>query len=248
MNENKIKQFIEYIKESKNIVFFTGAGVSVPSGIPDFRSNNGIYNAKFKEINPIDIISNKCLKDNVKLFYEFYFKNLIYRNAKPNLAHTFFANLKDKNVIIVTQNIDNLHTEAKSKIVYELHGNINRNYCINCNWNYSLEEILKFEPDVPICKECGSIVRPDVTLFGEMLDQWTINKSIDAISNADMLIVAGTSLEVQPAASFVRYYNKDKFVLINKSKTIYDNFANLVFNDSIINVLEKTLKFYNNLK
>lgn len=246
MNEQKLKKFIKYIKESKNIVFFTGAGVSVPSGIPDFRSSDGIYNQKFKGINPIEIISNKCFKENTELFYDFYFKNLIYKNAKPNLAHTFFANLKNKNVVIVTQNIDNLHIEGKSKIVYELHGNVNRNYCIKCNTNHSLNEILKFEPNIPKCKNCNSLVRPDVTLFGEMLDENVIINSIDAISKADMLIVAGTSLEVQPAASFINYYKKDKFVLINKSKTNYDSFANLVFNDSIIDVLKEVEKRHNN--
>lgn len=239
---NKIKTFAKYLKESKKIVFFTGAGVSTESGIPDFRSANGIYNQKFKNLNPVDIVSNYFLYNEPELFFEFYFKYLIYQNAKPNFAHKFFNTLKNKQIVVVTQNIDNLHQLGGSQIVYELHGSVERNYCIRCNKTYDLNYVLKFQNTIPRCSECNAMVRPDVTLFGEQLNQTVVENAIKAISEADMLIVAGTSLEVYPANMYINYYSKDKFVLINKDKTKFDNLANLVFNDSIVKVLKEVDK------
>ena len=242
MNLNKLKRFVSFIKESKNIVFFTGAGISTESGIPDFRSSNGIYSKKFKNLNPINIVSHNFLFNNPELFYEFYFKYLVFQNVKPNYGHIFFNELKNKDVIVVTQNIDNLHQLGGSKKVYELHGSVEQNYCVKCHKNYSLKEIYNSKFLVPCCKFCRELIRPNVVLFGEKLDHQIINDAIEAISNADLLVVAGTSLSVYPAASFVSYYNKDKFVLINKETTSYDSVANLVFNESICEVFENIKK------
>lgn len=242
MNESSLKKFANFIKESKKIVFFTGAGISTESGIPDFRSSGGVYSKEFKNLDPIEIVSHDFLFGNPKLFYEFYFKYLVYRNARPNYGHIFFNELKNKDVIVVTQNIDNLHQLGGSKNVYELHGSVERNYCSKCHKRYSLDEIYNDKFLVPYCKDCKQLIRPDVVLFGEQLDYQTINSAIDAISNADLLVVAGTSLSVYPAASFVDYYTKDKFVLINKDVTPYDFKANLVFNESIGKVFKEIKK------
>ena len=229
---NKLK---EIIKNSKSIVLFTGAGISVPSGIPDFRSDNGLYNEKIDDyITPEEIISHSYFKAFPDKFFEFYGNKMVYKNALPNLAHKYFASLD--NVVVVTQNIDNLHQMAGSKTVYELHGSVKRNYCMKCNKFYDLNHI---DPTVVNRCDCGGIIKPDVVLYEEPLNDKIVFKAIDEISKCDTLIVVGTSLTVYPAASYLRYFRGNNLVLINKSETKYDNIADLVFNEDIVSVIEK---------
>ena len=176
------------------------------------------------------------------IFYDFYFSKMVYPDALPNNAHLYFAELqKTKNVTIVTQNIDNLHQMAGSKNVIELHGSIARNYCMKCHKYYNIKDILKFSPGIPYC-DCNGIIKPDVVLYEEALKEDDIVNAVRKIGDADMLIIVGTSLVVQPAASFIRYYNKDKLVLLNKSKTSYDSIANLVINDDIKRIIDELNK------
>ena len=229
------------IKNSQSIVVFTGAGISVPSGIPDFRSADGIYNQKYKtQYRPEEIISHSFYLKHPDMFYEFYKEKMCYPNAKPNAAHKYFADLekKGKNVTVVTQNIDNLHQEAGSTRVYELHGSVHRNYCERCNRLFGLKYMLD-HPGVPHCDKCGGQIKPDVVLYEESLDEDTIQRAISAIMTCDTLIVVGTSLTVYPAAGFIRYFRGSNLVVINKQPTSYDNMCDLVFNEDIIKVVEK---------
>lgn len=239
---NKIGLLKDIIKESSSIVVFSGAGISTPSGIPDFRSADGIYNKKGTLVPPEEIISHDYFINHTKEFYDFYKKNLIYKDAKPNIAHKFFADLeaKGKNVIIVTQNIDGLHQKAGSKNVLELHGNIHRNYCLECHRLFGLDYILNSK-DVPICDKCGGIIKPDVVLYGEELDPEIINRTISAIMTCETLIVVGTSLTVYPAAGFIRYFRGRNLVVINKSETSYDNMCDLVINDDIKKIIKELI-------
>lgn len=206
MEEEKL---YEIIKNSKRIVFFGGAGVSVASGIPDFRGANGLYNKVHEEI-----ISHHYFLENTKEFYEFYKDNLVFKNAKPNPCHEALAILEEKGYLkaIITQNIDGLHQMAGSKNVIELHGSIHRNYCMKCHKFYALEDIT-FD-SIPRCS-CGGIIKPDVVLYEEALNDDVIEKAIYEISNADTLIVAGTSLVVYPAASFVKFFRGRNLIVIN---------------------------------
>ena len=232
---DKYKQLKEIIEKSEKIVLFTGAGISVPSGIPDFRSDNGLYNEKTDDfISPEQIISHSYFMFNPKKFFEFYGNKMVYKKAKPNLAHEYFARLD--NVIVVTQNIDKLHQEAGSKIVYELHGSVKRNYCMKCRKYYDLDDIN--EKEVNYCN-CGGIIKPDVVLYEEPLDDKVVYKAIEAINSCDTLIVVGTSLTVYPAAAYLRYFRGENLILINKSKTQYDHIANLVFNEDVVEVINK---------
>ncbi len=229
------------IKNSQSIVVFTGAGISVPSGIPDFRSADGIYNQKYKtQYRPEEIISHSFYMEHPDMFYEFYKEKMCYPNAKPNAAHKYFADLKKKgkNVTVVTQNIDNLHQEAGSTRVYELHGSVHRNYCERCNRLFGLKYMLD-HPGVPHCDKCGGQIKPDVVLYEESLDEDTIQRAISAIMTCDTLIVVGTSLTVYPAAGFIRYFRGSNLVVINKQPTSYDNMCDLVFNEDVIKVVEK---------
>lgn len=229
------------IKQSNSIVVFTGAGISVPSGIPDFRSASGIYNQAWKiTYSPEQIISHSFFLSHPEEFYEFYKEKMCYPNAKPNLAHLYFAELekKGKNVSVVTQNIDGLHQAAGSTRVYELHGSIHRNYCMDCNKFYTLDDILK-KKGVPHCDKCGDIIKPDVVLYEEGLDEMTIQYALSAIMTAEVMIVIGTSLKVYPAAGFIRYFKGKYLILINKEKTDYDQNCDLVFNEDVIEVIKK---------
>ena len=230
---NNIKLLKEMINSSKKIVVFTGAGISVPSGIPDFRSSNGLYSTEYEGLSPEEIISHSFFIRNPKMFYKFYFDKMIFKDALPNLAHKYFAKI---GATIVTQNIDNLHTLAGSKKVYELHGNVYRNYCMKCHKFYDLNDI-KLE-GIPYC-ECGGIIKPDVVLYEEGLDGDTINGAIKAISEADMLIIVGTSLRVYPAAGFINYYKGDKLVVLNKEKTQFDGGANLAIYGDIVEIVKE---------
>ena len=237
--KNQYEELKQIIKESHSIVVFTGAGISVPSGIPDFRSADGIYNQKTKfKASPEDIISHSFFVSNTEDFYSFYKDKMCYPKAEPNAAHKYFADLekKGKNVIVVTQNIDGLHQKAGSKIVYELHGTIHQNFCMRCGRLFGLDYVMNSE-GVPHCDKCGGIVKPNVVLYEEGLDEDTIQRSIQAIMTCDTLIIIGTSLRVYPAAGFIRYFRGRNLVVINKDATSYDSNCDLVFNEDIINVI-----------
>lgn len=237
-----IKELKRIIENSKKLVIFTGAGIScpAPTSIPDFRSADGLYSELYGNIRPEEIISHSFFMKNPKLFYEFYGEKMVYRNAKYNKAHKFFADLeKTTNVIVVTQNIDGLHQAAGSSNVYELHGSVWRNYCMRCHKFYSLDDISV--KNVPYC-DCGGIIKPDVVLYEESLNDETINGAIGEISSCDTMIIVGTSLSVYPAASFVKFFRGKNLVLINKQKTAYDNVADIVINDDIIKVIEELEK------
>ena len=237
---SEIERLKEAIKECNKIVVFSGAGLSTNSGIPDFRSADGLYNQETKiNIRPEEIISHSFFVSNTDYFYEFYYDKMVYRDAKPNLAHKYFAKLEKegKMLAVVTQNIDNLHQAAGSKKVIELHGSVERNYCMNCHKFYSLDEIYNEKHLIPHCS-CGGIIKPDVVLYEENLDDKAINGAIDAISNADMMIVVGTSLTVYPAAGFVNFFKGKYLVLLNKTETRYDSMATIVIHDDIKNVIE----------
>lgn len=234
--DEKWQQLKDWINESDNIVFFGGAGVSTESGIPDFRSVDGLYNQKYK-YPPERIISHSFYIQNPEEFYRFYKDRMLFPQAKPNAAHKALAKLEKTGKLkaVITQNIDGLHQMAGSKEVLELHGSVHRNYCTHCGQFYDLDYVRNSE-GVPTCI-CGGRIKPDVVLYEEGLDDHTIQKSIDYIRNADMLIIGGTSLVVYPAAGLIDYYRGNKLVLINKSATSRDSQADLVIADSIGEVL-----------
>lgn len=227
----------EIIDDSKRIVFFGGAGVSTESGIPDFRSVDGLYNQKYK-FPPEEIISHSFFTENTEEFYRFYKDRMIFADAQPNAAHLKLAELEKAGKLscVITQNIDGLHQKAGSKRVIELHGSVMRNYCMKCREFYPLEYIVENE-GVPKCSKCGGIVKPDVVLYEESLNGDDIDTAIKEIMTADTLIIGGTSLVVYPAASFVNYFNGKHLVVINKSPTNADKNAELVISDSIGKVL-----------
>ncbi len=239
--DEKLKKIID---ESENIVFFGGAGVSTESNIPDFRSEKGLYKAKTEYgMSPEEMISHSFFVNHTETFFDYYKKNLIYPDAKPNKAHRALAKLEAQGKLkaVVTQNIDGLHQMAGNKKVYELHGSVLRNYCMKCHQFYDLDYIMDeyhCKGNVPICPVCGGIIKPDVVLYEEMLDEDCINKAVSAISKADTLIIGGTSLVVYPAAGFVRYFRGNHLVLINKQETTYDSHADLVIHDSIGKVMD----------
>lgn len=240
MNIEKLKSIID---KSNNIVFFGGAGVSTESNIPDFRSNTGLYTTSDnKEYSPEYMLSYTFFKNNTDEFYEFYKTKMVYKYALPNSAHLALAELEKRGKLkaIITQNIDGLHQLAGSKNVLELHGSVHRNYCINCNKYFSLDYVLD-AINTPKCDECKGIVKPDVVLYEEGLDNDVIDRALDYITKADVLIIGGTSLSVYPAASLVEYYRGNKLILINKSETHFDNRALLSFNTSIGEVLGSVL-------
>lgn len=229
----------QIIDDSKNIVFFGGAGVSTESGIPDFRSVDGLYNQKY-DYPPEEILSHTFFCNHTDYFYRFYRDKLICTDAEPNSAHLKLAELEKAGKLsaVVTQNIDGLHQKAGSKTVYELHGSTLRNYCTKCGKFFDIDYIADSN-GIPKCNQCGGIVKPDVVLYEEGLDNNTVNGAVSAISNADYLIVAGTSLTVYPAAGFIRYFRGKYFVLINRDETAADSSANLVIHDSVGKVLSE---------
>ena len=227
-----IERLADLINKSQRIVFFGGAGVSTESNIPDFRSADGLYNQKYK-YPPETILSHSFFKKNPEEFFRFYRDKMLFPNAEPNFAHKFLAGLEDEGKLlgVVTQNIDGLHQKAGSKKVYELHGSVHRNYCMKCRKFYSVEDILKSE-GIPHCS-CGGIIKPDVVLYEESLDESCIIKSIDIISRADLLIVGGTSLNVYPAAGFLNYFNGPHIAVINKAETFITGRAEVSINKKI---------------
>lgn len=230
--EEKIEKLKELINKSNNIVFFGGAGVSTESGIPDFRSKDGLYNQKY-DYPPEEILSHEFFINHTEEFYKFYKDKMNSLKYKPNITHIKLANLEKEGKLkaVITQNIDGLHQKAESKNVYELHGSVLRNYCMKCNKFYDAEYVFNSK-NIPRC-ECGGIIKPDVVLYGETLDDYTVTKSIEMITNADLMIVAGTSLMVQPASGLLNYFRGNNLVLINRDTTPYDNIANLVINESL---------------
>ena len=233
----------EMVNDSKRIVFFGGAGVSTESGIPDFRSKDGLYNkpdVQFSDYAPEYLLSHDCLFDEPKVFFEFYRQKLDVRAIEPNVAHYKLAEMEKAGKLsaIVTQNIDGLHEKAGSKTVYNIHGTTFRNYCTGRpRHDLPADFIVESKESIPHCPYCGRMVRPDVTLYGEALPDDAVYGAVRAIEEADMLIIAGTSLTVYPAASFVRYFQGENLVIINRDATPMDSEADLVFHESIGKVL-----------
>ena len=230
----KISQLQEIINNSDNIVFFGGAGVSTESGIPDFRSESGIFNSLKKYgASPEQLVSHSYYIDHTEEFFNYYKENLVFKDAEPNPAHLKLAELEKAGKLkaVITQNIDGLHQKAGSVNVLELHGSIHRNYCEFCQREYDLTYILNSK-GIPRC-ECGGIIKPDVVLYEEPLNNEVLNSAVNFISKADTLIIGGTSLVVYPAAGLINYFNGSKLILINKSQTPYDNLASLVINEAI---------------
>ena len=234
----------EIIDNSDNIVFFGGAGVSTESNIPDFRSESGLYNAQQKYgRSPEEMLSHSFFVCYTDTFFDYYKNNLIYRDAQPNKAHRALARLEEEGKLkaVITQNIDGLHQKAGSRNVFELHGSVLRNYCMDCGEFYDLDYIMdeaNCDGGIPKCKKCGGTVKPDVVLYEEALDDDCMMGAIRAIQQADTLIIGGTSLVVYPAAGLIRYFGGNKLVLINKQATPYDSKADLVINDSIGKVMD----------
>ncbi|MCM1335676.1 MAG: NAD-dependent protein deacylase [Bacteroides sp.] len=234
----KIAALQKMLDESERICVFTGAGISCPSGIPDFRSANGLYSERAKgDYTPEEIISHTVFEREPELFYEFYRTKMVYPSAEPNEAHRYFAALEKtgKKVTVVTQNIDGLHQKAGSGDVVELHGSVLRNNCQRCGKFYDVSAITGTN-GVPRCS-CGGVIKPDVVLYEEALDQSAVARAIEAIASADLMLIIGTSLVVYPAASYVRYFRGKNLVLLNKTETPYDKTVRLAIYDDIINVV-----------
>ena len=236
---SEIETLQKWINESSRIVFFGGAGVSTESGVPDFRSVDGLYNQKY-DYPPEEILSHTFYRRKPEEFYRFYRDKMIYTDALPNKAHLKLAELEEKGKLtaVVTQNIDGLHQAAGSKKVYELHGSVLRNYCENCGKFFDINYIIESD-GVPKCDKCNGPIKPDVVLYEEGLDSNTMSGALNAISNADMLIIGGTSLNVYPAAGLIDYYRGNRLVRINMSKTPMDYKADLVIYDKIGKVLSQ---------
>lgn len=240
---NKYEILKSMIDEGSRIVVFTGAGISVASGIPDFRGEKGVFTSTKKdEFNPEEVLSHSYFTSHTKEFFDFYRRKMLYENAKPSLAHKYFAELekKGKKVVVVTQNIDGLHQAASSSLVYELHGNVHRNYCEKCNRLFGVKYILDSK-EIPVCDKCGGVIKPDVVLYEEPLNEDIITRTISAIMTCDVLVVVGTSLIVYPAAGFLRYFRGKYLIVINKTETPYDNMCDLVINEDVESVIKKII-------
>ncbi len=240
LTNNSISAFLDMVRSSSNIVFFGGAGVSTESGIPDFRSVDGLYNQKY-DYPPEMMLSSDFFYRKTNEFFKFY-KDKMLVTAKPNTTHLALAKLEQDGKLkaVITQNIDGLHQAAGSRTVYELHGSVHRNYCTKCKTFYPIEFIAQSEA-IPYCTKCNALVKPDVVLYGEGLDDNTVTNALQALSQADMLIIGGTSLTVYPAAGMVNMYKGNKLVLINKDSTSFDSKADLIINDSLGKAFERLL-------
>ena len=238
MHNSEIETLKTWIETSDNIVFFGGAGVSTESGIPDFRSVDGLYHQKF-DYPPEEILSHSFFLHHTEEFYRFYREKMLPLEAKPNAAHKKLAELEQAGKLraVITQNIDGLHQKAGSRCVYELHGSVLRNYCTKCG-RYHSPEFIRDSTGIPRCA-CGGLVKPDVVLYEEGLDQNTVESAVRAIREAEVLLVGGTSLTVYPAAGLLRYYRGNRLVLLNRDETPYDGCADLIFRDPIAQVLAK---------
>lgn len=239
---DRMEKLNQLIKVAKNIVFFGGAGVSTESGIPDFRSKNGLYNQKdhqFDSYEPEYLLSKNCLKEHPDVFFEFYRQKLDVRNINPNITHKKLAELEKAGKLsaIITQNIDGLHQKAGSHNVYEIHGTTNRAYCSKCLKKVNPMILFEKNSGIPRCS-CGGMLRPDVTLYGEPLPSKAWLDSIKCLSNSDLFIIGGTSLAVWPASTLIQYYYGENMIIINNTKTSYDRYASLIFRESIGKVFE----------
>ena len=244
--EKKLEQLKQLIKESNYIVFLGGAGVSTESGIPDFRSGEGIFNQESGlSYRPVDIISHSFFEEHPEEFFDFYRRKLLYPKARPNKAHRALVRLEKQGKLkaTITQNIDNLHQMAGSTTTIELHGSVFRNYCVDCGERYDLNYVLKTK-GIPRCEKCGGIVRPDMILYEEHLEHQNVDNAVKAIKKADLLIIGGTSLTVYPAATFAQFLKSDRVVIINKSSTYLDLQAMLTIHDSIGTVLDTVISKY----
>lgn len=239
-----MKDLIQLIKESNNIVFFGGAGTSTESDIPDFRSPNGLYSSDFANYKPEEILSNHFFNSNTYEFFDYIKRYVLYPNALPNKAHISLSKLEEIGKLrgIITQNIDGLHQSGGSKNVVELHGSLHRNYCIECGHRYSMEYVLNYDAMIPRCEKCEGVVRPDVVLYGESLSKDNLEAADKLVAEADLLIIGGTSLKVYPAAGYVRKFKGNDLVLINKTPTRYDNRASLIVREAIGEVLDNLMK------
>jgi len=240
--DQKLNKFADILDSSEYVVFLGGAGVSTESGIPDFRSKNGLYhrkNKKFSAYKPEYLLSYDCLKHKPEVFFDYYRNNLDARTVEPNSAHLKLAEMEKRGQLIgvVTQNIDGLHQKAGSKNVQEIHGTIWRNYCISCGAEYDENYIFDSNDKIPVCEKCGKMVRPDVTLYGEFLPEEAYQNAINMMNSADCLIIGGTSLEVGSASQLAHLFHGDHLIIINKGKTKLEGRAELVFHDSIGKVL-----------
>jgi len=237
------KQLVELLRKATNIVYFGGAGTSTESDIPDFRSQDGLYALKYK-YPPETMLSRSFFDTHTEEFFDFYRDKVLYPEAKPNKAHYALAKLEamGKLSAVVTQNIDGLHQLAGSKNVIELHGSVHKNYCMDCDAQYDLQYVTSSESTIPHCNKCGSVVRPDVVLYEEGLDQNVMIAAVKAVSESDVLIVGGTSLVVYPAAGMIRYHENNQIVLINKSETEYDDKALMRFDDAIGELLHRIVE------
>lgn len=239
----EIKRLKKIIDESEYLVFMGGAGVSTESGIPDFRSDNGLYSEKYKRYSPERVLSRDFFLSHTAEFYDYYKNNMLFPDAKPNPAHTALYKLEKRGKLkaVITQNIDGLHSAAGSKNVIELHGSVLRNRCLRCGKEYDLKSVVA-RNGVPCCEDCGGIIKPEVVLYGENLSEDAITRAIREICKADTLIIGGTSLLVNPAAAFVRYFKGKHLVIINKTPTPYDDAADLIIRDPIGEVLSAAVK------
>ena len=239
MDERKLEQLQRWVQEARRIVFFGGAGVSTESGIPDFRGEDGLYRQQFA-YPPETIISHSFYVRHPEIFFDFYRKRMLYPDAKPNITHERLARWEREGrlLAVITQNIDGLHQMAGSRNVYELHGSVHRNICTRCGAVYTLVQLMRMDA-LPVCPVCGGRVKPDVVLYEESLDPATIQGAVDAIRRADLLIVAGTSLTVYPAAAFLYEYPGNRLVLINKTPTPRDDIANLAIHEALGDVFSR---------
>lgn len=240
MDKEKLKWFAEMINRSGKTVFFGGAGVSTESGVKDYRSEDGLYNTvREYGVSPETILSHNFFVSKPDVFYDFYYKYFLEINVEPNTAHLVLAEMEKKGKLssVITQNIDGLHQKAGSRNVLELHGTTAVHYCMECGKPYPLKKLKALKGKVPYCEKCGGLVRPEVVLYEEPLNESVVEKAISEISTAELLIIGGTSLAVYPAAMYIRYFRGSHIVLINKGQTDFDSNADLVFHDSIGQVL-----------
>ncbi len=243
MNEQDLSRFTELLRQSRSAVFFGGAGVSTESGVKDYRSADGLYNTvKEYGVPPETILSHSFFLQNTSVFYDFYYKYFLCESAQPNRAHKALAELERRGILsaVITQNIDGLHQAAGSKTVLELHGTASRHYCMKCGREYPLEELRDLHGGVPYCL-CGGLVKPQVVLYEEALDNDVTSRAVAEIENADLLIIGGTSLAVYPAAAYIRSFRGQHVVLINRDATAYDDNAEIVFHESIGEVLSRAV-------
>ena len=238
-----VKALKKIIDGAEYLVFMGGAGVSTASGIPDFRSPKGLYAEKYKRYSPEKVLSHDFFLSHTAEFYDFYKDNMLFPDAKPNAAHLALAKLEKRGKLkaVITQNIDGLHFKAGSKNVIELHGSVLRNRCLRCGKEYDLNDVIK-RKGVPCCDECGGVIKPDVVLYGENLSEDVITLAVREICKADVLIVGGTSLMVNPAAAFIYYFKGKHLVIINQTPTPFDSMAELIIREPIAEVFEKTVK------